>query len=283
MNNLTDIKNIKSILNQFDFNFSKKLGQNFLIDPSVCPKMAEAAVVSDNTGVIEIGPGIGVLTKELALYAKKIIAVELDSALLPVLNKTLSDFDNIKIIHDDILKIDLTELIKSNFDSNMDIVICANLPYYITSPIIMKLLESKIKFNNLTLMVQKEAAVRLCASPGTRDCGAISIAVNYYTSPEILFLVSRNSFIPSPKVDSAVIKLNLKDSLPLMPEDETKFFKIVKASFSQRRKNLSNSLSSGLSIPKNNAIILLNSAKIDINKRAEQLSFDDFLNLARIF
>ena len=205
MERLTDRGFIRELLERHGFTFSKSLGQNFLINPSVCPRMAEAAVQGDNVGVLEIGPGIGVLTNELLKRASKVVAVELDKRLLPVLDETLSEYDNLKVINADVMKLDLHRLIEDEFGS-MEVAVCANLPYYITSPIIMKLLEDRLPVSSITVMVQKEAAVRLCAEPGSRDSSAITAAVRYYCDPELLFHVSAGSFMPAPKVDSAVIQ-----------------------------------------------------------------------------
>ncbi len=190
---LSNIGNIKAILSKHGFTFSKSLGQNFLINPSVCPRMAEYGGAEKGVGVIEVGPGIGVLTCELAKRADKVVSVELDKRLLPVLDETLSEFDNIKIVNDDILKIDLKKLIAEEFDG-MEVVVCANLPYYITSPVIMKLLEDKLPIKALTVMVQKEAAQRICADVGTRQSGAVTVAVNYYAKPSMLFGVFQQDF-----------------------------------------------------------------------------------------
>ena len=238
MERLTDISNIRDILSRHGFTFSKALGQNFLINPSVCPRMAEAAVagrLSDaSVGVLEIGPGIGVLTKELLERAEKVVAVELDKRLLPVLSETLSAYDNLKVVNADILELDLHKLIAEEF-GGMEIAVCANLPYYITSPVIMKLLEDKLPVRSITVMVQKEAAVRLCAEPGTRDSSAITAAVRYYCDPELLFHVSAGSFMPAPKVDSAVIQLMLHEPT-VHPKDEKTFFKVIKGSFASAEK-----------------------------------------------
>ncbi|MBQ8134703.1 MAG: 16S rRNA (adenine(1518)-N(6)/adenine(1519)-N(6))-dimethyltransferase RsmA [Clostridia bacterium] len=278
MSKLTDISYVKSVLAKHGFTFSKALGQNFLINPGVCPRMAEECGCSDSVGVIEIGPGAGVLTNELAKVACKVVAVELDKRLLPVLEETLSGHDNIKIINGDAMKLDFVRLIEEEFGGS-EVVICANLPYYITSPVIMRLLEERLPINSLTVMVQKEAADRICAQPGTRESGAISAAVNYYSRPEMLFKVSKGSFLPAPKVDSAVIRLHILKEPPVSVQDEKMFFKVVKAAFSQRRKTLPNSLSSGLSLPKQEVAALLDAVGIKPNARAEEMTME---NLAQI-
>lgn len=278
-NNLSDIITIKSILSRHGFSFSKSLGQNFLINPDVCPQMAMYSGAKSGVGVIEIGPGIGVLTKELCSLASKVVAVELDKRLIPVLNETLEDYDNIKIYNEDVLKLDLNKLIKDEF-GDMEVVVCANLPYYITSPVIMKLLEEKLAVSSITVMVQKEAAERICADVGTRKCGAVTVAVNYYAKPHMLFEVLSDSFIPSPKVDSAVIKLDVLSQTPVAINDEKKFFAVVKAAFSQRRKTISNSLSSGLSLDKKVIYDVLQKCDIPQNIRAEQLKMEQFADIA---
>lgn len=275
MEKLSNISNIKSILSRHGFTFSKSLGQNFLINPSVCPKMALESGAGQGTGAIEIGPGIGVLTCELARLADKVVAVELDNRLLPVLDETLSEFDNVKVINADALKIDFNKLISDEF-GNKPVCICANLPYYITSPVIMRLLESKLPVTSITVMVQKEAAQRICAKVGTRQSSSITVAVDYYAEPEMLFGVSAGSFMPAPKVDSAVIRLNIRKKPPVSVEDESLFFKTVQAAFGQRRKTLSNSLSSGLKIEKPQIIDILNRADVPANSRAEQLTLEQF-------
>lgn len=276
---LSNIGTIKDILGRHGFTFSKSLGQNFLINPSVCPKMAEQSGAKKGVGVIEVGPGIGVLTCQLAERADRVVAIELDKRLLPVLDETLAEYDNIKIINDDILKIDLKKLIETEL-SGMEVVVCANLPYYITSPVIMKLLEDRLPINALTVMVQKEAAQRICAEVGSRQSGAVTVAVNYYAKPQILFGVSAGSFMPAPKVDSAVIRLDILKEPCVQVEDEELFFKVVKAAFSQRRKTLPNSLSAGLQISKLAVTDALNRANVPVNYRAEQLAMEQLAKIS---
>ncbi len=279
MKNLSDISVVKGVLQKHGFNFSKALGQNFLINPSVCPKMAENSLADKNTGVIEIGPGIGVLTYELSRVAKKVVAIELDSRLLPVLDETLSDCDNVEIINADVMKINLHELIREKFEG-MDVVVCANLPYYITSPILTMLMEEKLPIKAITVMIQKEAADRLCTPVGSRDSGAITVCTNYYSVPQKLFGVSRGSFMPPPNVDSTVIRLDIRETPAVSPKSEERFFKTVKAAFSQRRKTVVNSISSGMGIPKEKVIEALNELGISETIRAEKLSMEDFSNLS---
>lgn len=277
MQNLTNISVVKDILSRHGFTFSKSLGQNFIVNPSVCPRIAEEGGASSGTGVIEIGTGVGVLTAELAKRADKVVAIEIDDRLIPVLSETLSDFDNVKIINEDVLKVDLNKVIEEEFQG-MDVYVCANLPYYITSPIIMSLLESRLNIRAITVMVQKEAATRLTAELGTRDVGAVTVAVRYYSEPKLLFNVSRGSFMPSPNVDSAVIRLDIKNEKKV--DDEKHFFKVVRAAFSQRRKTLSNSLSSGLSMDKKVITEAIKSVGLPESIRPEQLSMEDFINIA---
>lgn len=276
---LSNIGTIKDILGRHGFTFSKSLGQNFLINPSVCPKMAKQSGAKKGVGVIEVGPGIGVLTCQLAERADRVVAIELDKRLLPVLDETLAEYDNIKIINDDILKIDLKKLIETELNG-MEVVVCANLPYYITSPVIMKLLEDRLPINALTVMVQKEAAQRICAEVGSRQSGAVTVAVNYYAKPQILFGVSAGSFMPAPKVDSAVIRLDILKEPCVQVEDEELFFKVVKAAFSQRRKTLPNSLSAGLQISKLTVTNALNRANVPVNYRAEQLTMEQLAKIS---
>ncbi|HIS77630.1 MAG TPA: 16S rRNA (adenine(1518)-N(6)/adenine(1519)-N(6))-dimethyltransferase RsmA [Candidatus Merdivicinus excrementipullorum] len=282
MVNLTNLSAIREIADKFGFTFSKSLGQNFLINPSVCPRIAEMGGADENTGVIEIGAGFGVLTQELAKRAKKVVAVELDSRLIPVLQYTLADYDNVKVINEDVLKVDLPGLIAEEFPG-MEVVVCANLPYYITSPIIMALLEQRLPIKAVTVMVQKEAGDRLCAPMPSRECGAVTAAVRYYSEPKVLFPVSRGSFCPAPNVDSMVIRLDVKDALPLQPEEEKTLFRVVKAAFGQRRKTLPNTLSAGLGISKAEAAEKLAAAGLKPTARAEELSMEQFCRLAKEF
>lgn len=272
MYNLSDIGTVRSILEKHGFTFSKALGQNFLINPAVCPEMAEEAVTSENDGVIEIGAGVGVLTAELCKRAKKVVSIELDKRLLPVLDETLAEFDNFEVVNEDILKVDLHELIKEKFSDCENVSVCANLPYYITSPVIMKLLEDKLPIKQIIVMVQREAADRLTAPVGSRESGAITVAVNYYAEAEKLFNVSKGSFVPSPKVDSAVIRLSIYDKPPIETKDEELFFKTVKAMFMQRRKTALNSVSAGLGIPKDTVVKALEMTGLDASVRAEKLT-----------
>lgn len=273
MKNLSDISVIKDVMTRHGFTFSKALGQNFIVNPSVCPRIAQEGGAREGYGALEIGAGVGVLTAELAKRADKVVCIELDTRLLPVLDETLADFDNVTIINEDVLKADLHKIIEEQF-GDMPFVVCANLPYYITSPVIMKLLESSIGAESVTVMVQKEAAQRLCAKVGSRDAGAVTVAVDYYAEARKLFDVSRGSFMPSPNVDSAVIRLDIRENPPVQVQDEKLFFAMVKAAFAQRRKTASNSLSAGLSLPKDVVNSAIENAGLSITVRPESLSME---------
>ena len=281
MASLSDIGTIKDIMQRHGFAFSKGLGQNFLINPSVCPRMAEMGGANPDAGILEIGPGIGVLTAELAKRAKKVVAVELDDRLLPVLDETLSEYDNVTVIHGDVMKLDLNALIAEQFADCVQVAVCANLPYYITSPVIMALLEGHLPIRSVTVMVQKEAADRICAPLGSRESGALTVAVNYYARPEILFKVSRGSFMPPPNVDSAVIRMTIRERPEYDVGDESVFFRAVKAGFSQRRKTLSNSLTSGGFLSRTEALTALKLAAIPPNTRIEALNMEGLAALSR--
>lgn len=279
--NLSDINTVRALLQKNGFTFKKSLGQNFLINPDVCPEMA-AAACDKNTGVIEIGPGIGVLTAELSARAKRVVAIELDERLKKILPVTLSECDNVEIIYGDVMKTDLKELISEKFSDCDRVAVCANLPYYITSPIVMGLLESRLPIDSITVMVQKEAAERLCAKVGTREAGAVSVAVSYYSEPEILFEVERDSFMPPPKVDSAVIKLHIRDNPPVLIRDEERFFRLVKACFAQRRKTLVNTVSNTLSIDKESIKRALSTLGLSETVRGERLTLEELAELSNL-
>ncbi len=278
MQNLASIKTIKEIMEKHGISPSKGLGQNFLTDTSVCPRMAEMSGAS-GAGVIEIGPGLGVLTKELAQVAEKVVAVELDKKLIPVLGDTLYNFDNITVVNEDIMKVDVNNII-NEYMPGLRVVICANLPYYITSPIIMMLLEQKLPIQSITVMVQREAAQRLCAEPGTRECGAVTASAAYYCLRRKLFDVPASSFYPRPKVDSAVIRLDILDNPPVQVADEKLFFSIIKSSFAQRRKTVLNSISAGIGISKQELATALDRANVPETQRAERLTLQDFAAIA---
>lgn len=279
MAKLSSPSEIKRILEQHGFHFSKALGQNFLIDDSVCPRMADRCAAEEVRGVLEIGPGIGVLTKELAIRAEKVCAVELDKRLLPVLAETLAEFDNVKVVQGDVLKLDLRQLIETEFGGG-PVSVCANLPYYITSPVIMHLLESKLPIRSITVMVQREAAERICALPGSKACGAVSVGVHYHCRPEILFGVSRGCFMPPPHVDSAVIRMEVLAEPPVSVDDETFFFGMVRAAFSKRRKTAANSISSLLSVSKQQVETALTACGLPADVRAEKLTLSELAELS---
>ena len=276
---LTNIGTVKEILGRHGFNFSKGLGQNFLINPDVCPRIAEMGNAREGYGILEIGTGIGVLTKELALRADKVSAVEIDTRLMPVLDETLKEFNNIKIYNEDVMKADLQQIIADDF-AGLNVAVCANLPYYITSPVIMLLLESRLPIDSITVMVQKEAADRICAEVGSRASGAVTVAVNYYSTPETLFKVSRGSFMPPPNVDSAVIRLEVRPTPPIEVVSEKEFFGFVRAAFGQRRKTLVNSVGSAGKWTKESVKAALGNAGLNENIRAEALTMQE---LAAVF
>ncbi len=279
--NLADINTVRSLLAKNGFTFKKSLGQNFLINPDVCPAMANAACDIE-TGVIEIGPGIGVLTRELSKTAKKVIAIELDERLKKILPETLSGLDNVEVIYGDALKLDLNEIIKEKLSCCKSVAVCANLPYYITSPVIMNLLESRLPITSVTVMVQKEAAQRLCAEVGTREAGAVSVAVSYYAEPHILFGVSRASFMPPPNVDSAVIQLKIRKEPPIKVKNEKEFFRLVKCCFSQRRKTLVNAVSNTAGTDKDELRAALRALGLPETVRGEQLTMEQLAALSDI-
>lgn len=276
--NLSDPNTVHRILSEAGFSFKKSLGQNFLIDPTVCPRMAEEAASRGETVALEIGPGIGVLTVELAEVFETVIAVELDERLRPVLAKTLAGHDHVEVVWGDALTMDLAALLREKA-AGRKVAVCANLPYYITSPLLMHLLESNLPVESLTVMVQKEAAERLTAAIGTREAGAVTVAVQYYAEAERLFDVPRESFLPAPQVDSTVIGLTLRKQPPFACPDETVFFAFVKAAFGQRRKTLVNSLSSLGGYAKENILWALERAELPAAVRAEALSMEQLAAL----
>lgn len=277
---LSDVGTVRAILSRHGFSVSKSLGQNFLIDPDVCPQMAAQAVGSPEDGVLEIGPGVGVLTAQLCRRAKKVVAIELDRRLLPVLSETLSGFRNVEIISGDVLKLDLQTLLREKFADCKRVSVCANLPYYITSPVIMRLLEERLPLAQIVVMVQKEAAERLCAEVGTREAGAVTAAVRYYAQADVLFFVPRTSFLPAPKVDSAVIRLQLRAEPEYRPKDEAFFFRLVKAAFAQRRKTAQNGIAAGLGLPKEQVAAALETLGLPADVRAEKISMPHLVALS---
>ena len=282
MYELTDPKIIKYLCSKFGFQFAKSMGQNFITEPEVPLAMAQKAT-ENAEGVIEIGPGFGVLTAVLANNAKKVVSIELDKRLQPVLSETLAGYDNVSFIWEDCLKVNLKELIETEF-KGMDVSVAANLPYYITTPIIMNLLELGLGLKKVVVMIQKEVAERLCAKPGGKEYGAISIATQYYSNPEIIKHVPAGAFIPAPKVDSAVVCMDILDSPSVNPKDEKLFFKLVKAAFSQRRKTLVNALSgSGAFGSKEEIIKAIEELGFSLTVRGEALSIEEFCRLSDYF
>lgn len=272
---------VKEILSRYRIRPTKALGQNFLIDATIPQRIVDESGIDGSCGVIEIGPGVGIMTDPLCRQARRVVAIELDSHLIPVLKETLSQFDNLTILNQDVLKTDLAAIIEGEF-SGMPVHVCANLPYYITTPIIMTLLEKRLALKRITVMVQKEVAQRLCAPPGSKNCGAISYAVSYYTKPKILFEVEPSCFVPAPKVYSAVISLDVLDKPSVSPKDEKLLFRLIAAAFSQRRKTLKNALSSG-GFDKTKVSEALNALSISENIRGESLTLEDFCKLSTFF
>lgn len=284
MANLGQPQNTIEILQKYRFNFQKKFGQNFLIDTHVLDKIIRAADITKEDCVLEIGPGIGTMTQYLAEAARKVIAVEIDKNLIPILSETLSAYDNVAVINEDILKVDIQELTHIH-NGGRPIKVVANLPYYITTPIIMGLFENHVPIHSITVMVQKEVADRMQTGPGTKDYGALSLAVQYYAEPYIVANVPPNCFMPRPKVGSAVIRLTKHTAPPVSVSDEKLMFRLIRASFNQRRKTLANGLnnSSELSFSKDTIAIALEQAELSPTVRGETLSLEQFAKLANIF
>ena len=262
------------LLNKYKLKANKNLGQNFLISEEIIEEIVSKAEVSKDDVVIEIGPGLGSLTSKLAEAAKKVIAIELDDNMIMVLSERFSLYENVEIIHEDVLKANLQEII----GENKKVKIVANLPYYITTPIVMKLLEEKLKIESITVMVQKEVGERFCAVPGNKEYGAITVSINYYTDPKIIINVPKENFNPIPEVDSCVVKLDVKEE-HIKLKNEKIFFKVIKAAFSQRRKNIGNSLT-GVGKSKAEIKAMLEELNLDVNSRAENLSIDDYARIA---
>ncbi len=280
---LTSLSTINYIKGKYGFHMSKGLGQNFLTDANVLEQIADAAELTAESGALEIGPGIGVLTNVLAKRAKKVTAVEIDTRLLPVLEETLAEHDNVNVVNCDFMKVDLPALIAENFNGIEKISLAANLPYYITTPILTSVLENRdFKFENIVVMVQKEVALRLCAQPGKKDYSALSVLVRYYTEPEIVVHVPAASFVPAPKVDSAVVKMKMLDKPRVTPKDEAVFFKTVRAAFGHRRKTLLNALSTSGAFNRSKEELKTIIAELGFKEtvRGEELSLDDFCALA---
>lgn len=272
-------KQIKEVLDRHGFTFSKGLGQNFLIDGNIVRNIVKGAGISKDDYVLEIGPGMGTLTEELALNAKKVVAIEIDKRLEPILEETLKPYDNAEVVFGDVLKLPLRDIINEKCDGG-PVKVVANLPYYVTTPIIIKLLEEGLPFKSITVMVQKEVADRMVAKPHSKDYGSLTLFVGYYTKPEIVLKAPKSVFIPQPKIDSSVIKLVVRENLPDVDSD--KYFKVVRAAFLKRRKTLLNSLSSKeVNADKDEIRDALKRAGIDEGLRAENLDMDDFIKIAK--
>jgi 16S rRNA (adenine1518-N6/adenine1519-N6)-dimethyltransferase len=273
----------KAILEKYGFSFKKSLGQNFLIEPNILSRIVDHADVTNKTGVIEIGPGIGALTEQLARRAKKVVAFEIDQRLLPILNETLAPYPNVSIIHQDVLEADLKGAVNEYFSDCEEIMVVANLPYYVTTPIIMKLLEDQLPLKGIVVMLQKEVADRISAKPSTKEYGSLSIAVQYYTDAKTVMTVPKTVFVPQPNVDSAIIRLLVRDNPIVKLENESFFFKIVRASFAQRRKTLLNNLVHFLPNGKELKPVIeetLSEVNIDGKRRGESLSIEEFAKLS---
>lgn len=279
MDRLSSHQATKEVVQKHNFKFSKSLGQNFLIDTNVIDKILEGARVKEGDYVIEVGPGIGTLTKEMGRKAEKVVAIEIDKTLIPILEETLSDFPNIEVINQDILKVDVQELVKEKLNGG-PVKLIANLPYYITTPIVMKFLEEDIPVTDIVVMVQKEVADRMNAKPSTKDYGALSVAVQYYCDTEIVAKAPRHMFMPQPNVDSTVIGLHIREEKKYNVDNEDIFFKTVKASFGQRRKTLLNSLGGLGFLNKDQIREALQEANIDEKRRGETLSIEEFASLS---
>ena len=279
MDRLSSHKATKEVVQKHNFKFSKSLGQNFLIDTNVIDRILEGARVKEGDYVIEVGPGIGTLTKEMGRTAEKVVAIEIDKTLIPILEETLADFPNIEVINQDILKVNVQELVKEKLNGG-PVKLVANLPYYITTPIVMKFLEEDIPVTDIVVMVQKEVADRMNAKPNTKDYGALSVAVQYYCDTEIVAKAPRHMFMPQPNVDSTVIGLHIREEKKYNVDNEDIFFKTVKASFGQRRKTLLNSLGGLGFLSKDQIKVALQEANIDEKRRGETLSIEEFASLS---
>lgn len=272
----------KEIIQRHGFSFKKSLGQNFLIDQNILNKIVDAAELDKDKGALEIGPGIGALTERLAQAAGSVTAVEIDQRLIPILQEVLEPYPTVQIEHADVLKVDLHDLFQRRFSGVSKVSVVANLPYYVTTPILMKLLEEKLPLENIVVMIQKEVAERMAASPGTKDYGSLSIAVQYYCEPQMICTVPHTVFIPQPNVESAVIRLKVRDKPPVVVEDEKHFFEVIHASFAQRRKTIANNLKSRF-FPgegRERLEMLLQEAGIEPSRRGETLSMEEYARLS---
>ena len=276
-------QNTIAVLQKYHFNFQKKFGQNFLIDTTVLDRIISSAEITKEDCVLEIGPGIGTMTQYLAERAGSVVAVEIDKALLPILEETLQDYDNVTVINDDILKVDINRLVEEK-NGGRPIKVVANLPYYITTPIIMGLFESRVPLKSITIMVQKEVADRMQVGPGTKDYGALSLAVQYYAKPEIVVNVPPSCFMPQPKVGSAVIRLTRHENPPVDVDNEKLMFQVIRASFNQRRKTLANGLNNfgSFSLGKEEIQKSIEELGVPVNIRGEALSLEQFAKLSNI-
>ena len=279
MDRLSSHRATKEVVNKHNFKFSKSSGQNFLIDDNVIDRILEGARLSETDRIIEVGPGIGTLTREMGKVAENVVAIEIDKTLIPILKETLADLDNVEVVNEDILKVDVQGLINEKLNGG-PVKLVANLPYYITTPIVMKFLEEDIPVTDIVVMVQKEVADRMNAKPSTKDYGALSVAVQYYCDTEIVAKAPRHMFVPQPNVDSIVIGLHVRDEKKYVVDNEDIFFKTVKASFGQRRKTLLNSLGGLGFLSKDEIREALQAANIDEKIRGETLSIDEFANLS---
>ncbi|OME86403.1 MULTISPECIES: 16S rRNA (adenine(1518)-N(6)/adenine(1519)-N(6))-dimethyltransferase RsmA [Paenibacillus] len=287
MNRIEDIstpRRTKEIISRHGFSFKKSLGQNFLIDQNILYKIVEAAGLDEDKGALEIGPGIGALTEKLAQTAGTVTAVEIDQRLIPILREVLEPYENVKVHHGDVLKVDLHELFRQDFAGVSKVSVVANLPYYVTTPILMKLLEEKLPLENIVVMIQKEVAERMAAAPGSKDYGSLSIAVQYYSEPKLVCIVPHTVFIPQPNVASAVIRLAVREQPPVSVEDEGFFFEVVQASFAQRRKTIANNLKSRFFPGEGRERLeqLLKEAGIEPSRRGETLSIEEYARLSNI-
>lgn len=279
---ISNKSNTYSAIKKYGFTFKKSLGQNFIIDPNILDKIVEKADLDKETGVIEIGPGIGALTQKLAENAGKVVAIEIDQRLIPILNETLVDNDNVVVINGDVLKLPLDKIIEEELAGYKAIKVVANLPYYITTPIIMKLLEDKLKLDLIMVMIQKEVAERISAAPGSKDYGSLTLAIEYYAKANTAFSVPRKVFLPEPNVDSAVLQLQIRDTPPYRVDDEEFLFQVIRASFAQRRKTIYNNLTNNLvgKEQKEEVLRILDLLNIDQKRRAETLTLKEFVELS---
>lgn len=287
MSRIEDIstpRRTKEIISRHGFSFKKSLGQNFLIDQNILYKIVEAAGLDENKGALEIGPGIGALTEKLAQTAGTVTAVEIDQRLIPILREVLEPYGNVRVHHGDVLKVDLHELFRQDFADVSKVSVVANLPYYVTTPILMKLLEEKLPLENIVVMIQKEVAERMAAAPGSKDYGSLSIAVQYYSEPKLVCIVPHTVFIPQPNVESAVIRLAVREQPPVRVEDERFFFEVVQASFAQRRKTIANNLKSRFFPGEGRERLeqLLQEAGIEPSRRGETLSIEEYARLSNV-